>query len=101
MNISHIGPDRTNATLQQASELLHTIASSIALKDEFELVYEKSEAGSRLVLQMIPPLPVEAASGVVVDSESNAAINVDAAQPIETTNAKTTRRNGSPKPPTA
>ena len=99
--INHTGPERTNETLRDASALLHSIANGLGLKDEFELTYEKGPAGSRLVLQMIPPATVEATDGVVVDSGNKAAIDVDAAQTAETQAAKTIKRNGNPKPPAA
>lgn len=71
IKIKHCGPERTTATVEEAANLLHSIANGLSLKNEFTLTYDKKASGSELKLTMIAP-KVEVIDGVSVDSENKA-----------------------------
>lgn len=71
VKIKHCGPERTTTTVEEAANLLHSIASGLSLKTEFTLTYDKKPSGSELKLTMIAP-KAEVIDGVSVDSENKA-----------------------------
>lgn len=59
--IEHVGKGRNSDSLREATSLIHSIANSLRLTDEFTVGYEKSETGSQLVVKTIAPKVEKAA----------------------------------------